>query len=103
MYLSRELLLELGSREKRYFLAGKRGKKKKEERKGGKKEREKGERRRREEREEEGGFPSQDLCLTSACLRTSCKENLGPNIVSFLPTKQQLVASVSPRGGKSNE
>ena len=34
----------LGSREKRYFLTGKRGKKKEEERKGGKKEREKGER-----------------------------------------------------------
>ena len=84
------------------FLSGKeRGRRRRRRR--GKKEREKGERRRREEREEEGGFPSQDLCLTSACLRTSCKENLGPNIVSFLPTKQQLVASVSPRGGKSNE
>ena len=48
----------IGSREKRYFLAEKRGKRKEEGRKGGKKEREKGERRRREGREEEGGFNS---------------------------------------------
>ena len=46
--LSREWSPELGSREKRYFLAGKRGKREEEERKGGKKEREKGERRREE-------------------------------------------------------
>ena len=48
------LSTELGSREKRYFLAGKRGKREEEERKGGKKEREKGEKREREE-ERRGG------------------------------------------------
>ena len=44
---------ELGSREKRYFLAGKRGKRKEEERKGGKKEREKGEKGREEKKRRE--------------------------------------------------
>ena len=55
------LLAELGSREKRYFLAGKGGKKKEEERKGGKKEREKGEKGREEKKRRERRFNSNSM------------------------------------------